>query len=102
MLGRLKQNGSNPFEVMLKVRNITMSNLTGSNIAVLKLASRPSLSDYIQPVCMDDGRTFSVGSTCWAAGWSSGRGGGESRTTLRIASPLQIKSVGPGSCPSGF
>ncbi|XP_075941278.1 transmembrane protease serine 9 [Anarhichas minor] len=77
VLGRLKQNGSNPFEVMLKVRNITMSNLTGSNVAVLKLASRPSLSDYIQPVCMDDGRTFSVGSTCWAAGWSSGRGGKE-------------------------
>ncbi|KAK9534511.1 hypothetical protein VZT92_006952 [Zoarces viviparus] len=77
VLGRLKQNGSNPFEVKLKVRNITMSNLTGSNVAVLKLASRPSLSDYIQPVCMDDGRTFSVGSTCWSAGWSSGRGGEE-------------------------
>ncbi|KAM6913337.1 transmembrane protease serine 9 [Lycodopsis pacificus] len=93
VLGRLKQNGSNPFEVMLKVRNITMSNLTGSNIAVLKLASRPSLSDYIQPICMDDGLTFSVGSTCWAAGWSSGRGGGESRTTLRIASPLHKEEV---------
>ncbi|XP_068581892.1 transmembrane protease serine 9-like [Cebidichthys violaceus] len=77
VLGRLKQNGSNPFEVMLNVTNITMSNLTGSNVAVLKLASRPSLSDYIQPVCMDDGRTFAVGSTCWAAGWSSGRGGEE-------------------------
>ncbi|XP_031717950.1 transmembrane protease serine 9 [Anarrhichthys ocellatus] len=77
VLGRLKQNGFNPFEVMLKVRNITLSNLTGSNVAVLKLASRPSLSDYIQPVCMDDGRTFSVGSTCWAAGWNSGRGGEE-------------------------
>uniref|UniRef100_A0A8C7XJ80 Zgc:100868 n=1 Tax=Oryzias sinensis TaxID=183150 RepID=A0A8C7XJ80_9TELE len=43
VLGRLKQNGSNPFE----------------------------------PICLDNGRTFPVGTTCWAAGWSSGQGGGE-------------------------
>ncbi|KAK2811388.1 hypothetical protein Q5P01_000236 [Channa striata] len=37
----------------------------------------PTLSNYIQPICVDNGRTFSVGSTCWAAGWSSGAGGEE-------------------------
>ncbi|XP_015237157.1 PREDICTED: transmembrane protease serine 9-like isoform X2 [Cyprinodon variegatus] len=74
MLGRLKQNGSNKFEVSLNVINITMSNLTGSNIAVLKLSSPPPLNDYIQPICLDNGRTFPVGSACWAAGWSSERG----------------------------
>nr|XP_046270610.1 transmembrane protease serine 9 [Scatophagus argus] len=77
VLGRLKQNGSNPFEVTLNVTNITLSNLTGSNVAVLQLATQPTLSDYIQPICLDSGRTFTVGSTCWAAGWSSGRGGEE-------------------------
>ncbi|GLD48851.1 transmembrane protease serine 9 [Lates japonicus] len=75
VLGRLRQNGSNPFEVTLKVTNITLSNLTGSNVAVLHLATPPTLSDYIQPICLENGRTFSTGTTCWAAGWSSGRGG---------------------------
>ncbi|KAF3699722.1 Transmembrane protease serine 9 [Channa argus] len=77
VLGRLKQNGSNPNEVRLKVTNITLSNLTGPNVAVLHLASQPPLSNYIQPICLDNGQTFTVGSTCWAAGWSSGRGGVE-------------------------
>uniref|UniRef100_A0A671XJC2 Zgc:100868 n=1 Tax=Sparus aurata TaxID=8175 RepID=A0A671XJC2_SPAAU len=77
VLGRLNQNGSNPFEVTLNVTNITLSNLTGSNVAVLLLSAQPILTDYIQPICLDNGQTFAVGSTCWAAGWSSGRGGEE-------------------------
>ncbi|CAK6979470.1 Hypothetical predicted protein [Scomber scombrus] len=77
VLGRLKQNGSNPFELTLNVTNITLSNLTGSNVAVLHLSTQPTLSSYIQPICLDNGKTFTVGSTCWAAGWSSGRGGEE-------------------------
>ncbi|XP_038594481.1 transmembrane protease serine 9-like [Micropterus salmoides] len=80
VLGRLNQNGSNPFEVTLKVTNITVSNITGSNVAVLRLATRPTLSNHIQPICLDNGQTFTVGSTCWAAGWSAGQGGGESIT----------------------
>lgn len=78
ILGRQKQNGSNPFEVTLNVTNITLSTLSGSNVAVLQLEAPPTLSDYIQPICVDNGRTFAVGTTCWAAGWSSGQGGGES------------------------
>ncbi|XP_023813697.2 transmembrane protease serine 9-like [Oryzias latipes] len=77
VLGRLKQNGSNPFEVSLDVTNITLSNQTGSNVAVLQLSTPPPLNNYIQPICLDNGRTFTVGTTCWAAGWSSGRGGNE-------------------------
>uniref|UniRef100_A0A3Q3K0I2 Peptidase S1 domain-containing protein n=1 Tax=Monopterus albus TaxID=43700 RepID=A0A3Q3K0I2_MONAL len=78
VLGRLKQNGTNPNEVTLKVTNITLSNLTGSNVAVLHLEARPTLTNFIQPICLDNGRTFAVGSKCWATGWSSGQGGGES------------------------
>ncbi|KAK2863575.1 hypothetical protein Q5P01_003108 [Channa striata] len=77
VLGLLKQNGSNPFEVTLNVTNITLSNQTGSHAAVLRLETPPTLSNYIQPICVDHGRTFSVGSMCWAAGWSSGAGGEE-------------------------
>lgn len=41
VLGRLNQNGVNQFEVSLDVVNISMSNLTGTNIAVLMLSSPP-------------------------------------------------------------
>uniref|UniRef100_I3JSL4 Acrosin n=1 Tax=Oreochromis niloticus TaxID=8128 RepID=I3JSL4_ORENI len=77
VLGRLKLNGSNPFEVTLNVTNITLSNTTGTNIAILRLSAQPTLTDYIQPICLDSGRTFAEGLACWAAGWSPGRGGAE-------------------------
>ncbi|XP_030592367.1 transmembrane protease serine 9-like isoform X2 [Archocentrus centrarchus] len=77
VLGRLKQNGSNPFEVTLNVTNITLSHSNGTNVAILRLSARPTLTDYIQPICLDNGRTFSEGSVCWSAGWSPGRGGAE-------------------------
>ncbi|AWP19482.1 putative transmembrane protease serine 9-like [Scophthalmus maximus] len=92
VLGRLKQNGANPFEVTLNVTNITLSNLTGSNVAVLHLGSLPSLSDYIQPICLDNGQTFGVGTSCWAAGWSSGRGGEE-----RVLQEFQVSVVECGT-----
>ncbi|KAK2814455.1 hypothetical protein Q5P01_000434 [Channa striata] len=53
VLGRLKQNGSNPFEVTLNVTDITLSNQTGSNAAVLHLETTPTLSNYIQPICVE-------------------------------------------------
>uniref|UniRef100_H3D158 Zgc:100868 n=1 Tax=Tetraodon nigroviridis TaxID=99883 RepID=H3D158_TETNG len=75
ILGRLNQNGSNPFEVTVNVTNITLSNVTGSNIAVLQLDTSPTLSNYIQPICLDQGQTFAEGLACWVAGWSRQRGG---------------------------
>ncbi|XP_073669818.1 transmembrane protease serine 9-like [Paramisgurnus dabryanus] len=73
ILGRLNQNSSNPNEVSVKVANITISNLTGDNIAVVHLASAPKLSNYIQPICVDLGGTsFNINATCWTAGWGSG------------------------------
>ncbi|XP_051987442.1 polyserase-2-like [Xyrauchen texanus] len=76
ILGRLFQNGINPNEVSVKVANITISNSTGDNIAVLQLASAPKLSDFIQPICVDlEDSTFSANSPCWVAGWGSGAGG---------------------------
>ncbi|KAJ8006777.1 hypothetical protein DPEC_G00110740 [Dallia pectoralis] len=76
ILGRLNQNAINPNEVKLNVINITMSHQTGNNVAILRLASQPTLSNYIQPICLDQGaKSFSNGTTCWAAGWATGRGG---------------------------
>ncbi|KAL3986561.1 caspase 1 [Sarotherodon galilaeus] len=86
VLGRLKLNGSKPFEVTLNVTNITLSNTTGTNIAILRLSAQPTLTDYIQPICLDNGRTFAEGLACWAAGWSPGRGGvcGQPKLNTRI------------------
>ncbi|XP_043089538.1 polyserase-2 [Puntigrus tetrazona] len=76
ILGRLNQNGSNPNEVSIKVANLTISNGTGDNIAVLQLAVAPNLTNFIQPICVDMGdNTFSANTQCWAAGWGSGAGG---------------------------
>uniref|UniRef100_A0A673IPP4 Transmembrane protease serine 9-like n=1 Tax=Sinocyclocheilus rhinocerous TaxID=307959 RepID=A0A673IPP4_9TELE len=76
ILGRLNQNGSNPNEVSIKVANLTISNGTGDNVAVLQLAVAPNLTNFIQPICVDMGdNTFSANTQCWAAGWGSGAGG---------------------------
>lgn len=78
VLGRLQQNGTNPFEVTLGVKSITFSNLTGDNVAVLALSGLPRLSDYIQPLCLDTGTVdFLNNADCWLAGWGQGQGGGE-------------------------
>ncbi|XP_059405740.1 transmembrane protease serine 9-like, partial [Carassius carassius] len=76
ILGRLNQNGSNPNEVSIKVANLTLSNGTGDNVAVLQLAVAPNLTNFIQPICVDiGGNTFSANTQCWVAGWGSGAGG---------------------------
>ncbi|XP_058510114.1 transmembrane protease serine 9-like [Solea solea] len=95
ILGRLKQNGSNPFEVTVSVTNITVSNQTGSNIAVLQLEAPPTRSDYIQPICLSMGQTFGVGSACFATGWSAGRGGEE-----QVLQEFQTSVVDCGNAPT--
>ncbi|XP_066497756.1 prostasin-like [Hoplias malabaricus] len=81
ILGRLKQNGSNPNEVAISVKNISLSNGTANNIAVLELSRKPTLSDFIQPICVDLGdNSFPINTPCWASGWGSG---GEVEQTLQ-------------------
>uniref|UniRef100_UPI003AAD242F polyserase-2-like n=1 Tax=Centroberyx gerrardi TaxID=166262 RepID=UPI003AAD242F len=95
ILGRLKQNGSNPFEVTLTVTNITMSNVTGTNVAVLHLTTLPTLSNYIQLICLDTGITFTTGTTCWVAGWGAGEGGEE-----QVLQEFQASVVNCGNASS--
>ncbi|XP_066497916.1 prostasin-like [Hoplias malabaricus] len=75
ILGRLKQNSSNPNEVAISVKNISLSDGTANNIAVLELTRKPTLSDFIQPICVDLGdNSFPINTPCWASGWGSGGG----------------------------
>ncbi|XP_023648125.1 transmembrane protease serine 9-like isoform X1 [Paramormyrops kingsleyae] len=60
----------------LGVSNITLSNLPGNNIAVLRLATSVTLTNYIQPVCLGLGNAvFPSGTQCWVTGWRSTQGG---------------------------
>ncbi|XP_036446362.1 transmembrane protease serine 9-like [Colossoma macropomum] len=75
ILGRLKQNGPNANEVSISVTKISLSNGTANNVAVLQLSRKPTLTNYIQPICVDLGdNSFPVNTQCWAAGWGSGGG----------------------------
>ncbi|KAL7860683.1 hypothetical protein AOLI_G00170320 [Acnodon oligacanthus] len=75
ILGRLIQNGSNANEVSVNVTKISLSNGTANNVAVLQLSRKPTLTNYIQPICVDIGdNSFPVNTQCWAAGWGSGGG----------------------------
>ncbi|KAL7850291.1 hypothetical protein SRHO_G00196400 [Serrasalmus rhombeus] len=75
ILGQLKQNGSNANEVSVSVTKISLSTGTANNIAVLQLSLKPTLTNYIQPICVDLGDdSFPVNTQCWAAGWGSGGG----------------------------
>lgn len=73
-LGHKLVDSSEEFEMSLGVVKITLSKMTGSNIAVLQLAKPVSFKDYIQPVCVDSNndRSFPIGSQCWVAGWGQG------------------------------
>ncbi|KAI4891702.1 hypothetical protein NFI96_033342 [Prochilodus magdalenae] len=73
ILGRLIQNSTNPNEVSLNVTNITLSSGAANNVAVLQLSRKPTLTDYIQPICVDlGGDSFPMNTQCWGAGWGSG------------------------------
>ncbi|KAL7860682.1 hypothetical protein AOLI_G00170310 [Acnodon oligacanthus] len=75
VLGRLKQKGSNANEVSVNVTKISLSTGTANNVAVLQLSRKPTLTNYIQPICVDIGdNSFPVNTQCWAAGWGSGGG----------------------------
>ncbi|XP_036446361.1 transmembrane protease serine 9-like [Colossoma macropomum] len=75
ILGRLKQNGSNANEVSVNVIKISLSTGTANNVAVLQLSRKPTLTDYIQPICVDLGsNSFPINTQCWASGWGSGGG----------------------------
>ncbi|KAM9456745.1 polyserase-2-like [Clarias gariepinus] len=74
-LGGLNHDSSNTNEVSVAVADITFSTSGSSNIAVVKLSTTPTLSNFIQPICMNLGTTsFNIGTQCWAAGWGSGGG----------------------------
>nr|AAI34220.1 MGC163079 protein [Danio rerio]AAI52528.1 Hypothetical protein LOC100006550 [Danio rerio] len=72
-LGRQTQNGSNPYEISRTVTKIIKHpnyNSLDSNLALLKLSSPVTFSDYIKPVCLAAaGSVFVDGTASWVTGW---------------------------------
>ncbi|XP_038565966.1 trypsin-like isoform X2 [Micropterus salmoides] len=48
------------------------TNTNDNDIALLKLSSPVTFTDYIRPVCLAmDGSVFNNGTTCWVTGWGN-------------------------------
>ncbi len=81
-LGRQSQSGSNPNEVL---RTATFTNHPNYNnpkhdndVALLKLSSSVTFTDYIRPVCLAAaGSKFAAGTDSWVTGWGTLQSGGE-------------------------
>ncbi|XP_069044051.1 transmembrane protease serine 9-like isoform X1 [Lepisosteus oculatus] len=71
-LGRQNQTSSNTLEKSTGVLNVFTSSLSGTNIALLRLDTNVSFTDYILSVCLAGaGITFTPGTQCWVTGWGN-------------------------------
>ncbi|KAL1277918.1 hypothetical protein QQF64_024591 [Cirrhinus molitorella] len=72
-LGRLTQNGSNPFEISRTVAEVIKHpkyDSFDSSLALVKLSSSVTFTDYIKPVCLAAaGSIFVAGTESWVTGW---------------------------------
>nr|XP_057918663.1 uncharacterized protein LOC131110034 [Doryrhamphus excisus] len=98
-LGPKLVDGIEEFEMTMNIEKITMSEMTGFNIAVLQLTKAVSFSDYIQTVCLDitDATTFPVGTRCWVAGWGQVT---KQKSDARADESLRDLETGVISCNS--
>ncbi|XP_054611716.1 uncharacterized protein LOC129169362 isoform X2 [Dunckerocampus dactyliophorus] len=98
-LGQKLVNGVEGFEMTMSIENITISEMTGFNIAVLQLTKAVSFSDYIQTVCLDitNVQTFPTGTRCWVAGWGQMT---KNKSNARADESLRDIETGVISCNS--
>ena len=83
-LGRQNLQAENPNEVSRTVARIILhpnydSNTNNNDIALLRLSSPVTFTDYIRPVCLAaSSSVFNNGTDSWVTGWGAVNEGGES------------------------
>ncbi|XP_030630912.1 uncharacterized protein LOC115812568 [Chanos chanos] len=102
-LGRQNQEGSNPNEVFRSVSAIVLhpsydSDTNDNDIALLKLSSPVTFTDYVGPVCLAaSGSTFPNGTDSWVTGWGT-IGEGEPLPSPQTLQEVEVPVVGNRQC----
>ncbi|KAK7134241.1 hypothetical protein R3I93_017601 [Phoxinus phoxinus] len=103
VLGRQTQRGFNPNEVFRSVRTIikhpSYNYLTKDNdIALLKLSSPITFTDYIRPVCLAaDHSVFNNGTDSWITGWGD-ISEGVSLPSPKVLQEVEVPIIGNRQC----
>ncbi|XP_051570705.1 trypsin-3-like isoform X2 [Myxocyprinus asiaticus] len=105
-LGRQLQKGSNPNEVSRTVRQVINhpnygSSTQNNDIALLRLSSSVTFTDYIQPVCLAaSDSTFAAGTKSWITGW--GKLNFADTTLPNTLQEVQIPIVSSSDCNTAY
>ncbi|XP_067283256.1 transmembrane protease serine 9-like [Pseudorasbora parva] len=104
-LGLQSQSGSNPFMEIRTARFINHPNYNNpsndNDIALLRLSSSVTFSDYIKPVCLAAaGSTFAAGTKSWVTGWGLLQSG--DTQIPNILQEVQIPIVGNSDCNKAY
>ncbi|XP_034062047.1 serine protease 27-like [Gymnodraco acuticeps] len=92
-VGRDTQQLSNPNEVSRSLSQVIRhsgydSTTSDNDIALLKLSTPVTFTNYIKPVCLaEDGSTYAAGATCWVTGW------GTIRSDVSLPFPQRLQEV---------
>ncbi|XP_061765394.1 serine protease 27 [Nerophis ophidion] len=101
--GRYQLNGFNPHQSMHRVRYVEIQSgyvepHSGKDVALVRLVTPLTWSDWIRPVCLPaSGTLFPGGMQCFATGWGNVR----PDVPLQGAGPLQMVQlpiISQGSC----
>lgn len=95
-LGRDSQQLFNLNEVSRAVSQVIRhpgysSQTNDNDIALLRLSSPVTFTNYIQPVCLAaEGSEFSAGTSCWVTGWGTIGSDGESTANSTSVCVLSV------------
>ncbi|XP_034563821.1 chymotrypsin-like protease CTRL-1 [Notolabrus celidotus] len=106
-MGRDTQSGPNVNEVSSSVSQIIVhqdynNTLFNNDIALMKISSPVSFTNYIRPVCLASNSSQIHNSTsCWATGW--GRlGKDEPNVAFNVLQEVQIPVIGKKQCTCNY
>uniref|UniRef100_A0A673H8Z4 Trypsin-like n=1 Tax=Sinocyclocheilus rhinocerous TaxID=307959 RepID=A0A673H8Z4_9TELE len=103
-LGRQSQSGSNPNEVLRTASVINHPDYYDpthdNDIALLKLSSSVTFTNYIRPVCLAAaGSKYAAGTETWVTGWGALQSGGSSPDKLQ---EVMIPVVSSSDCDDAY